>query len=174
MLEPRHDNPTYYQSRYEQRGYSFGGDPYYRNDLRSQSRLDNWPYSWLNNTYRNNRSASHWLWLNDSRTRFQLNPSFGFNHIHNRDCYDRFGRHLAFNGQLRSPGFIGNPSRSTFLRPTDPTRNYLYERNRVNSNLPSARAQLEAQAAARAQQAQRAEQIQRAQQAQRAQQIQRA
>jgi len=179
VLEPRHDNPDHYHSRYEQRGYSFGQDPYFRSDLRHQSRLDNWPYSWLGNSYNYNRSASHWLWLNDSRARFQLNPSFGFNHLHSRNCYDRFGRHLAFNGGLRAP--IINRSRSQRLstRRSERARSYLHERqlrdrnrierrtDRIRRDLPSAQQPRKSQAIQRAEQARRTQQAQQAQRAQR-------
>ena len=181
VLEPRHDNPDYYTSRYEQRGYSFGNDPYFRNDLHNQSRIDSWSYGGLGGTFRDNRSASHWLFLNDSRARFQLNPSFGFNHIHSRNCYDRFGRHLGFNGQLRAPIIGGTVAPPVLTRRAAPTRNYLHERNRIDRRVGNDAAsiqqrQLQAQAALRAQQAQRVQQqaqrirAQRAQQAQRTQQ----
>lgn len=90
VLEPRSDNLAYYETRYQQRGYAFGQDPYDRQSLR-----DTWL---LNDT---NRSASHFLWLNDARGRFQLNPSYGNTHRHSRDCFDRYGRHLALGRSVR-------------------------------------------------------------------------
>lgn len=135
VLEPRHDNPSYYQSRYEQRGYRFGADPYLRNDWRRQSRLSNWPYSWLGTDYDYNRRASHWLWLSDTRSRFQLNPSFGLGHRHTRDCYDQFGRHLTFTGQLRDSQLRYRTSRNLSQQRAARSRNYLHERRRTSRDV---------------------------------------
>lgn len=141
VLEPRNDNVSYYRSRYEERGYAFGNDPNFRNNWSYQSRNDNWPYSWLRSDYDYNRRAGHWLWLSDSRSRFRLNPSYGFNHRHTRNCYDRFGRHLSFGGQQRSYRYNNyNSDRysNRYRTPRTQSRNrngsYLHERNRQNSD----------------------------------------
>jgi len=164
VLEPRGNNVSYYQERYEPRGYAFGNDPYYRQNRRYNSRQGSWPYSWLGNDYDYNRQAGHWLWLTDRRTRFHLNlnPSYGSYHRHTRDCYDGFGRHRGFSRDLRQPQRYLERQRATIGRGNIGSRSSRQDQHR--SGIEASREQQKAIARQQQQQAIARQQLRREQQ----------